>query len=160
MGENMLGLYAAQTLAACGFQKLVAVCNPVNAQLNPALAALGYDLEINPDPAAGQAQSLALGIAAIEGSSVSAVLVALADMSFISSDHLAAMVDAFDGDTPVCSTNGRTRMPPAIFPQSIWPDLQQLSGDQGARSLLADAIAIEGDPAMLADIDRPEDLPA
>jgi molybdenum cofactor cytidylyltransferase len=156
----MLGLHAARTLAASGFAQLIAVCNADNAKLNAELAAIGFQVIINPQPADGQAHSLALGMGQLAGSAASAALVALADMPFVTADHLQRLIDAFQGERPVCSTNGSTSMPPAIFPQSIWPDLQLLSGDQGARSLLADAIAIEGDPAMLADIDRPEDLPA
>jgi molybdenum cofactor cytidylyltransferase len=156
---KMLGLHAARTLAACGFTRPVAVCNADNAGLNAGLAALGFDLVIHPSPADGQAGSLALGILQLAGSDAKGTLVALADMPFVTEDHLQQLSNSFDGDRPVCSSNGTTRMPPAIFPQSMWPALQRLSGDKGARNLLSEAVAVEASVAVLSDIDRPEDLP-
>lgn len=154
----MLGLHPAETLAAAGFGKLVAVCNATHASLNDALASLGFELVINPDPANGQSGSLALGIGQLADTDISGALIALADMPFINAEHLQRLATAFRGQRPVCSANGTTRMPPAIFPRSMFAELRGLSGDQGARKLLGNAITVEGDPAMLADIDRPEDL--
>jgi molybdenum cofactor cytidylyltransferase len=160
LNEAMLGLHAARILAVCGFAKLVAVCNADNARLNAELAALGFDVVINPRPADGQASSLALGIEQLAVGSAVGTLVALADMPFVTAEHFERLANAFDGKQTVCSSNGTSRMPPAIFPQSIWPDLQRLSGDQGARNLLSEAVVVEADFNILADIDRPEDLPA
>ncbi len=154
----MLGLHPAETLAAAGFGKLVAVCNAASERLNKDLKSLGFELVINPDPIKGQSSSLALGIGQITDTGISGALIALADMPFISAEHLQRLASAFRGQRPVCSAKGTTWMPPAIFPRSMFAELRGLSGDQGARKLLVNAITIEGDPAMLADIDRPEDL--
>ena len=51
-------------------------------------------------------------------------------------------------------------MPPAIFPKSRFPELMALSGDQGARLLLRDAVGVLADQRILADIDTPADLAA
>jgi molybdenum cofactor cytidylyltransferase len=158
LGDTMLGLHAAHALAACGLAKLIAVCNADNTGLNAELAALGFDLMLNTSPADGQASSLALGIGQIASGVARGALVALADMPFVTEDHLQKLANSFDDDRPVCSSDGIARMPPAIFPQSMWPALQRLSGDQGARDLLSDAVVVEAGAAMLADIDRPEDL--
>jgi molybdenum cofactor cytidylyltransferase len=160
LDETMLGLHAAHALAACGLAKLIAICNADNAGLNAELAALGFDVVINRRPADGQSSSLALGIRQVAGSGVRGALVALADMPFVTKDHMQKLTNSFDDDRPVCSSDGIARMPPAIFPQSMWPALQRLSGDQGARNLLSDAVVVEARAAMLADIDRPEDLTA
>ena len=159
LNGKMLGLHAAETLAAAGFGKLVAVCNTTHAGLNDALTSLGFDLVINPEPTKGQSSSLALGIGQIADAEISGALVALADMPYISAEHLRRLAEAFVGQRQVCSTNGAARMPPAIFPRSMFAELCGLTGDQGARKLLSEAITVGADPAMLADIDRPEDLP-
>lgn len=54
---------------------------------------------------------------------------------------------------------GRT-LPPAVFDQALFLQLLNLSGEQGARALLRDAVAIEADPSTLSDLDRLADLPA
>lgn len=156
---KMLGLHTAETLAAAGFGKLVAVCNATQTGLNDALTSLGFELVTNPEPAKGQSSSLALGIGQIADAEISGALVALADMPYISAEHLRRLAEAFGGQRQVCSANGAARMPPAIFPRSMFAKLRGLTGDQGARKLLSDAIIIEADPAILADVDRPEDLP-
>ncbi len=157
---KMMGLHMAERLADLGFSRLLAVSNAANARLNPALAALGFDLLVNPDPAAGQAQSIRLALQALASVETAGILVALADMPFVTAEHLDGLVKAFDGEQPVCSGHDGRRMPPAIFPQRMCPALQRLSGDQGARNLLSGAVLVEANAAMLADIDRPEDLPA
>ena len=159
LNGKMLGLHAAETLAAAGFGKLVAVGNATHAGLNDALTSLGFELVINPDPTKGQSSSLALGIGQIADTEISGALIALADMPYISAEHLRRLAEAFGRQRLVCSSNGAARMPPAIFPRSMFAKLRGLTGDQGARKLLSDAIVVEADPAMLADIDRPEDLP-
>lgn len=155
---KMLGLHAAEFLAGMGFGAMVAVCNAANQAFNRELAAQGFRIVFNAEPSAGQARSLALGVAAICEGQADAALVALADMPFVSAAHLRQLADAFDGQRPVCSADGTARMPPAILPRWLWPDLLTLTGDQGARAMLADAVPISASRAILADIDRPEDI--
>ncbi len=156
---KMLGLHVAGTLAAVGFGQLVAVCNANNAALNARMAAFGFDVVLNPDPARGQASSLALGLAAAKDGPCTAALIALADMPYVTADHLGRLVSAFeDSGMAVCSTNGTTRMPPAILPRALWAQAVKSEGDHGARSLLRHALCIEAEAGVLKDVDRPEDL--
>lgn len=162
LNGKMVGLHAAETLAGMGFGPLLAVCNPANARLNAAYAALGFGLITNGETERGQSHSIALGTEAVEGCDADGALVALADMPFVDAGHLQQLVTAFDaanGQHITCSSDGDIRMPPAIFPRTIWPEFKSLTGDQGARKWLADAIAIEAKAYLLADIDTPEDLP-
>lgn len=160
-GGKMLGLHAAETLAAMGFGAMVAVGNSRYTRLNPALLHLGFRLVINPDPSAGQATSLAVGVKALVDGDWDGILVALADMPYVNSGHLGLLVQGFgNGGKAHCSSNGVAKMPPAVFGPSDWPLLAGLSGDQGARVLLTDAIAILAEAATLKDIDLPDDIPA
>jgi len=156
--EAMLGVHAARTLATFGFAKLVAVCNAANTALNHELASLGFELLINPDPSLGQSKSLAMGIGQVAKLDISGALIALADMPFITAAHITRLAEAFDGARAVCSFDGAMQKPPAILPRSMFADVQMLSGDRGARAMLADAVAIFASRATLADIDRPEDI--
>lgn len=152
---EMLGIHAARALAEVT-ETLIAVCSPGSERLRTGLAALGYRIVDNPDPAAGMARSLALGLAALDDAD--GALVALADMPCIDARHLARLIAAFDGVSAVTSAAGSLRSPPAILARTVWSALIAQTGDRGARDLLRDAQAIETDPVTLADVDTVADL--
>ena len=86
-------------------------------------------------------------------------MIALADMPLVPREHFEALVDAWDASEPiVVSAVGDVRMPPAIFSSGQFKDLQQSSGDKGARVLLSQGLLVPCPPEWLKDIDRPEDL--
>jgi molybdenum cofactor cytidylyltransferase len=157
LGDTMLGVHAARTLVEVGCRHLVAVHDPAHAALAAALLAEGFTLIDNDATAAGLSQSLALGANAALMTDADALLVCLADMPFVSVEHLHALINT-PGSGVVASAIGKTRMPPALFPRAVWSALSTMTGDSGARVLLRDAIAIQGTPEMLADIDTREDL--
>jgi len=154
-----VALHAAARLAAMGTGWRFAVCreaSPLAAELD----ALGFDVVVNPDPARGLSSSLALGVERAELVGAKAVLVALADMPFVSAGHLAALLASFDPVTApvVASERAGVPMPPALFSRNVFDDLRASKGDQGARDLLRRAARVAADPHELADIDRPEDI--
>jgi molybdenum cofactor cytidylyltransferase len=157
LGDTMLGLYAAQTLVEIERGHLFAVHNPANRALAEALTTLGFTLIDNIDPAAGLSRSLSLAASAAQATDTEQLLVCLADMPFVTVDHLNALIKSA-GNQVVASAIGNTRMPPAIFPRAHWSTLNALTGDSGARTLLRDAICIQSSPDMLADIDTRADL--
>lgn len=122
-------------------------------------AALGYRVVQNPDPALGQARSLAHGIAAARAAGAGAVLVALADMPRVTTAHLYRMIEVSDGPaTLVASSDGVRPMPPALFGAAMFDTLLQLEGDQGARDLIRGGRHVVTSPAELVDIDTRQDL--
>jgi len=92
-----------------------------------------------------------------------AIVVLLADQVLISSEHLRALVAAWDGahDQIVATGYADTVGAPVLFPSGCFADLAQLEGDSGGRQLLSDErfhvtkIAFE---AAAVDIDTPDDL--
>lgn len=121
----------------------------------------GFRSVTNPDPAGGQGGSLALGVAAARAAGAAAVLVMLADMPFVSSEHLQRVLARRDGpDTLVASGHGERRMPPALLGCYWFPTLEGLTGDRGARDLLDRAVLVPAEAHELVDIDRPDDLAA
>ncbi len=157
LGDTMLGLYAAQTLSELGCGQLFAVHDPAHAALATALNAEGFTLVNNLDVDKGLSHSLALAANAAVTTNADAMLICLADMPFVTAAHLATLIGA-GGSQIVASTIGEIRMPPALFPRAMWPMLMTLTGEEGARPLLRDAIIIQGTPEMLADIDTRVDL--
>lgn len=150
-----LGLHAARTLAHLPFAARIAVTR----EGGPDFAGYGFEPVINPDPANGQSSSLHLGIAAAREVQPQAILVALADMPRVSLAHFLSLLSSFDAHSPsVGSTAGEYPCPPALFGAALFPTLEGLRGDIGARALLRDAQLIPASPHELADFDNPDDL--
>ncbi len=112
-------------------------------------------------PGAEMSRSLAAGIDAARRIGADAALVALADMPFVTTHHLAALIAAGGWrDTLLASEAADRRSPPALFGADWFEDLIAATGDAGGRHLLARAIPIPTPVDMLRDIDTPSDLSA
>src|SRR3546814_2474799 len=86
-------------------------------------------------------------------------LSALADMPFVPIFHFQRLLAQYKGTgTLVASGVDGSRMPPALFGAEWFEMLQQLNGDQGARSLISRATLVVARPEDLVDIDSPADL--
>jgi molybdenum cofactor cytidylyltransferase len=123
--------------------------------------ALGYNSLINPVPGLGMASSLRIAAAEAERVGASALVVLLADMPFIQPTHLKRIVATFrtDDSRAVFSKAGEgAPQPPALLPAILFPLLQSLEGDKGARSLAAEASIVEIDEDQLLDVDTVADL--
>lgn len=154
-----LALHAARTIAALPLSRRIAVCRSDDEQLSSMLAEIGFTVVRNPDAARGLASSLALGVEA--AGDAEALLVCLADMPLVTAPHLGTLVETLAPGGIVASVagSGLAPMPPAAFSHERLPELQSLSGDQGARHLLQRAELIVAPVGTLADFDKPEDLP-
>lgn len=151
-----LGLHAARTLGRLPFAARIAVCG----RAGPRFAAYGFAPVVNPDPTTGQSGSIRLGLTHARAFAPKAVLIALADMPFVTTSHVLALLGRLDGEHLVVgSTDGRRPSPPALFDASLFSTLEGLRGDGGARSLLRGALLIPAPRAELSDVDTPEDLP-
>lgn len=131
-----------------------------------AVADTGATVARNPDFAQGMSASLRHGIAALPDDA-DAVLVLLGDMPRITAEHLDRIIAAFDPAQPsivVPEKDGR-RGNPILWPREFFAAMTQLSGDQGARGLIAahtdrvKRVAV-ADDAIFIDVDRPCDLAA
>lgn len=86
------------------------------------------------------------------------MLVFLGDMPFVP-EPIAQAVLARAGEKPVAPSYQNRRGFPVYLPPSFRPQLLQLTGDKGARDLLAHCELIPSDhPGVLWDVDRLEDL--
>ncbi len=155
-----LGLHAARTALTLRPAHAVAICNRMEPELAERLASLGFKILYNEAPEQGLSTSLVLGIRHMAALPVEAALLCLADMPFIESNHLKAMMQHFDAETApvVASSEGTTAQPPVIFTRSLFPRLEQLTGDRGARDILTEAAIVAASAASLRDIDHPADL--
>jgi molybdenum cofactor cytidylyltransferase len=154
-----LGLRTAGVLADIGFGHMFAVCK--DAGLTSDLTGLGFHVLYNGMPDLGQSHSLHIAARAAQQTPAEALLICLADMPFVSADHIETIIAKMAGhDRIIAAYNGTRAMPPALFPRSRWPQLLDTKGDTGARSLLVDALHIKAPPETLIDIDTAPDLAA
>ncbi|BAS27002.1 molybdopterin-guanine dinucleotide biosynthesis protein B [Limnochorda pilosa] len=134
----------------------------VEAALSP-LRARGLPVEpvFNPEFASGLAGSLRVGLAALAPQCQVAVVL-LADQPGVGAGLVAALVRAArstaSGAAAVSYPGGDVGVP-AAFGRKLWPRLETLRGDAGARSIvrsLEGVVALEAPPPALADVDTPE----
>ena len=144
--------WAAETAENVAFSERILVVGPDSA----ITGSPEWKLAVNHAPGRGMGTSIATGARALTDSD--RVVIMLADMPLVSRAHIVRLLAAQD--------TAFTRYPdgsagcPAIFTRSVFPLLETLSGDRGAKSLdlpAADLVA----PACeveLADVDSARDL--
>lgn len=116
-----------------------------------------------PDAGQGLSASLRAGLSALPASAPG-VLVMLADMPDITRDDLAALMAPFDGTRLVRAVDEAGKPGnPVILPARLFARASTLSGDTGARALMAEEdpllVALPGQNAR-TDLDTPEDWQA
>ncbi|MBX3593217.1 nucleotidyltransferase family protein [Sphingomonas sp.] len=150
-----LGLHVVVALEVVPFHCRIAVVSDTALDL----AARGYRVVANADPAAGLGRSLRLGVAAAASAGAEAVLIALADMPRVTATHIYRLLDrAEDASAIVASSDGVIPRPPALFGSRHFDELMALRGDVGARDLVRRGHHVIAPPAELIDIDTPSDL--
>lgn len=161
-GLPLLRLMAERALATGA--PVLAVLPPDRPARATALAGLALRRITAEDAAEGMAASLRAGIAALPPDAPG-VMILPADMPGITAEDMARMLDRWAGapDTILRGTDEQGREGhPVLFPADLFPALMALTGDRGARSVLAAnrarlrTIALPGDHAVL-DLDTPED---
>lgn len=156
-----IAVQAARHLRAA-MPQVLAVVRPGQDALAAALRAEGCEIVVCDRASEGMGASLACAVQA--AGSREGYIIALADMPFIRPSTIAAVRDAIAGGAAIAVPYFHAkRGHPVGLAARFRADLERLGGDEGARSLLA-AHASEltkipvGDPGVLRDIDRPEDL--
>jgi molybdenum cofactor cytidylyltransferase len=121
----------------------------------------------NPDYADGLGTSLRAGVAAVPAEA-DGVIVCLGDMPQVSAaliDRLIAAYDEEKGALVVAPTRDGQRGNPVLWSRRFFPDLMAITGDVGARHVLASygeavvEVPVQEGGAFV-DIDTPEALEA
>lgn len=157
--------HAAETALASGLAGLVVVLGAEAQAARGALAGLaGPVVTVECEAyATGQAASLRCGLGALPVAARAAVVL-LVDQPLVSSgviDRLIAIFEASPNAKAVVPRYQGRRGNPVLLAAALFPELQLLAGDVGARAVLAaHAEAVRwldlDDPAVLLDADTPE----
>ena len=158
-----IGARAARSLLA-GAGNALAVVRPGDAALARALRDAGCDVIESPDSLRGLGASLAAGVKASR--EAAGWLVALADMPrILPATHRSVAAALARGAKLAAAVDpAGLRGHPVGFSAAHRDALMTLSGDEGARSLVAhggvELVRIDvDDPGVLRDVDAPGDLP-
>lgn len=110
---------------------------------------------------AAQSASLRIGIEFASLAGAGRIIIALADMPFITKPLLCDLCAQCTLNSGSVATDGHKRSPPACFPRGHFEALTNLQGDRGARELLweiPDSGLVPVNGSELADIDTVGDL--
>ena len=128
-----------------------------------ALAGLDVRFVSNPHPEAGQGTSIAVGAAAL-GPGADAVIIALGDQPRVPPDVVPALLATWRGtDKAIVAPVYRgVHGTPVLFAAEVFAELTALTGDAGARGVVAarpERVArVPFDRDMPPDVDTPEDF--
>lgn len=159
-GETIVRRAARRALDA-GLAPVIVVLGFEADRVADALQGLDVVLVVNSDHAGGMHGSVQAGIGRVPAD-CEAAMVILADMPLVTSAMSAGMVARFrSGAEPlVVSLYGEVQAPPTLYSRALFPALGA-AGD-GGRRVVGDhrdeAAAMAWPPALLADLDRPEDV--
>jgi len=163
-GRALVRVAVEQVLAA-GLDDVVVVVGGDAPAVTAALATLPVRVIVNPRYAEGQSTSIRAGVDALRPGT-SAAVVALGDQPLPDPDVIRRLVAAFRATgRPIAAPvyrNGRGN--PVLFASTLFGELGGVTGDQGARGVIARdpsrVAEVPIDTAMPADIDTPEDYEA
>jgi molybdenum cofactor cytidylyltransferase len=166
-GQPMVRHVAQQALGS-NLAGLVAVVGAAADRVQAALVDLEVTVVTNPDYATGQASSLRAGLNVLP-TTVAAVVVLLVDQPLVTPTLINTLVATFQqeraraapGPVAVIPRYGGQRGNPVLLARALFPELQQLQGDVGARAVLQRYAAQihwrdTTDPAVISDIDTLE----
>ena len=166
-GKPLVRRVAEAALAAKA-RPIVVVTGYARSSVEAAVADLDVELAFNPEFASGLASSLRVGLSAMPGHVVGA-LVLLGDMPWIEPRLIDALIDAFlarkDALAAAPLREGR-RGNPVLLGRGLFGAAMGLEGDEGARRLIgalsaAELVEVEAsDMSVTYDIDTPDDLAA
>jgi molybdenum cofactor cytidylyltransferase len=149
--------HAAQAMRQAAFDHLIAVVSSHGVSQELAQ----FERVVPEEGGPAQSASLRAGIAAACAHDPAVITVVLADMPRVDAALIDAVTELALKKGAAAATNGTGPMPPAAFTKPHFEALQGMSGDSGAREILAhlpsDAL-VPATPGQLADIDTPEDL--
>jgi len=138
-GESLLRR-AAKAALASRCSKVAVVLGAHAEAFTSELEGLRLSTVINPDWEEGVGSSIRVGITALNDAApeLDAVLLALCDQVLVEHRHLNSLVEAFCVFRPtvVASRYGDAFGAPAVFHHSLFADLAQLAGDQGAKKII------------------------
>lgn len=155
---TMLGLHATAAIPKALSDHRWVISSKPDHPCVPGWSDAGFDVHDNTRAAEGMGTSVALAARLAIEAKAERLLIALADMPFVPSEHFRDLIEAESATSLTVSQLGKVHMPPAVFGSDYFDNLASLEGDKGAREILSEGTVIDCPPDWLRDIDTPDDL--
>jgi molybdenum cofactor cytidylyltransferase len=139
--------------------RVIVVLGHAAEEIAAAVDLTGATVVIAPDWDEGQSASLKRGVAAAAGAD--AVAITLGDQPLITPEVIAGALDQLPGHDAVRALYGGRPGHPVVFSRPVMDAVADLSGDTGARDLLARFTVAKWEAGHLcsaADVDTQEEL--
>jgi len=154
-----LALHTAHALVGLGFTHNWVIVRTQDHPCASGWRSAGFEMVVNTDADAGMGGSLRIAAERAEQAGADGLMICLADMPLVATDHFEALVRAWNlHGGIVASQDGALISPPAIFAREHYPTVAGLTGDRGAKTLLKDALCVPSLPGALVDVDDLETL--
>ncbi len=161
-GESLLRRAARRALGA-GLDPVLVVLGHQAGRARRELRGLACRVVSNPEHARGMNTSLSAAVGALPPEA-SAAVVLLADMPLVDEAMIRAVAErhAATGAALVSARYGHVTAPPTLYARSLFPELTGGEGEGRGREVVrrhrAEAAWVDFAPAMLVDVDVPDDL--
>lgn len=163
-GKSLIEQITGVAIASDG-QPIVVVLGANVSRIKPKLSAYNIEIAWNEQWSTGMASSLRCGLKKIRAIApdLNAIILMLCDQPFVSTPLLQELINGYaTGNYPiVASQYGEVIGVPALFDQTLFPELARIEGDRGARQIInsdqSKLLRIPF-PEGLIDIDTPDDL--
>ncbi len=162
-GQDYLINHAISVAQAAGIQPITVVLGSRAQDIRAVLPESGVQVRINPDWQGGMSTSILCGLQAVEEDpSVEGFFIFLCDQPFVTPELIQHMLSIYNAENVeiVAPRVNERQCNPVLFRRSFLPQLMTISGDRGAKKLIAEHGArwLEWpDERLLLDIDSVED---
>lgn len=162
-GQNLV--QRAATLAQSVFcNPIIVITGAYHQEITSCHFPNEVELHHNPNWEKGMGSSLAFGVNLLikNHPNTEAAFILLPDQAMVSADTLQNLASLLKNTTDriaLCRHND-TPSPPSLFHRDLFPDLAQLSGDNGGKNIVKNNLHLakfHQTPEVDYDIDRPED---
>lgn len=135
-GRPLLAHVVAHALAST-LDETILVLGHEASRIAAAIGEAGQRTVVNPAYAAGQSTSVRAGLAAL-APEASAALFLLGDQPAVTPDIVDTLLAAYRTDPApiVVPSYGGQRGNPVLFDRQLFPELEQVTGDEGARAVV------------------------
>ncbi|MFM8607969.1 MAG: NTP transferase domain-containing protein [Hyphomicrobiales bacterium] len=165
LGDRALIRHPVDAALASNVRQVFVVTGHNEDTIRATLSSSDVRFVSNPDFAEGLSSSLKAGVRALP-SSIDAAIILLGDMPLITHDLIDQMIDVFNASPQALAlvpTYQGEWGNPVLIARKLFPEIETLSGDAGARKLLqshhADVIEMPvTSDNVLVDLDTPEAL--
>lgn len=162
LGEPLLRR-VVRIAAEVGPEHLIVVLGSGACDCVPVIKDCGADIVVNPFWESGLAGSIRLGVERAEEEGAESVLLLLADQPWLNSEVIRRFLDRVDGpkNLIIAARYNGILGAPMMFGSDWFPQLKNLEGDQGAKSLVlkeGGRVDVIDWSEGAIDVDTPEDL--